>query len=161
TTFIATVAAGDLKDGAGATCCLVAQPDVNRPAVPTADGSVLVFASKANLTGDNPSPFAHIYRYVTADGSLGCIPLPPPAGAPPSELGCGLRRRLRAGWRADDRRRLGDLLPKPRPARPAGPQQRHASRRAIRVPGHRGRLRVGERERLPDLGRARARVVPR
>ena len=55
TTFIATVSDADLTDRSGATCCLVAQPDVNRPAVPTADGSVLVFASGADLTGDNPS----------------------------------------------------------------------------------------------------------
>jgi hypothetical protein len=55
TTFIATVSDGDLLDRSGATCCLVAQPDVNRPAVPTADGSVLVFASSGDLTGDNPA----------------------------------------------------------------------------------------------------------
>jgi hypothetical protein len=81
TTFIATLAdgdGGDLLDQFGARCCLNAQPDVNRPAVPTADGSVLVFASTADLTGENSSGFAQIYRYVTSSGDLVCISCPPP-----------------------------------------------------------------------------------
>ncbi len=49
TTFIATVSEQDVTGN------LVDQPDVNRPAVPTPDGSVLVFSSDADLTGDNPS----------------------------------------------------------------------------------------------------------
>jgi hypothetical protein len=49
TTFIATVSEQDV------TGKLVDEPDVNRPAVPTPDGSVLVFGSDADLTGDNPS----------------------------------------------------------------------------------------------------------
>ena len=55
TTFIATLANGDVVGPFGETGPLVDQPDVNRPAVPTADGSVLVFNTSANLTGDNPA----------------------------------------------------------------------------------------------------------
>jgi hypothetical protein len=92
TTFIATLAdgdGGDLLDQFGARCCLNAQPDVNRPAVPTADGSVLVFASSADLTGENASGFAQIYRYETSSGDLVCISCPPPGtdATRPANLG--------------------------------------------------------------------------
>jgi hypothetical protein len=52
TTFIATLAERDV-DTRGEPGPLVREPDVQRPAVPTPDGSVLVFASSANLTGQN------------------------------------------------------------------------------------------------------------
>ena len=61
TTFIATVAWPDVN-GCAPICStghpsgLVAEPDVERPAVPTPDGSVLVFDSSADLTGQDPDP---------------------------------------------------------------------------------------------------------
>ena len=55
TTFIAKLAKGDIVGPSGETGPLVDQPDVNRPAIPTATGSVLVFASSANLTDENPA----------------------------------------------------------------------------------------------------------
>lgn len=55
TTFIAKLANGDIVGPSGETGPLVDQPDVNRPAIPTANGSVLVFASSANLTDENPA----------------------------------------------------------------------------------------------------------
>ena len=61
TTFIATVAWPDVNGclptcGEGGLGGLAAEPDVSRPAVPTPDGSVLVFDSSGNLTGQNPGP---------------------------------------------------------------------------------------------------------
>jgi hypothetical protein len=75
TTFIATLAATDVNNCLpncteenpyqqaqhsgfyqGAASGLVAEPDVDRPAVPTPDGSVLVFDSSGNLTGQDPGP---------------------------------------------------------------------------------------------------------
>jgi len=61
TTFIATLDEGDVSScplgcGAGARAAdLAAEPDISRPAIPTPDGTVLVFDSIANLTGQNPS----------------------------------------------------------------------------------------------------------
>jgi hypothetical protein len=53
TAFIATLGAGDVSRE-GRSGPLIQEPDVTRPAVPTPDGSVLVFESKADLTGQNP-----------------------------------------------------------------------------------------------------------
>ncbi len=61
TTFIATVAPEDVFNCGFGGCNdnfevgLVDQPDVNRPAVPTPDGSVFVFNSTANLTDEAPA----------------------------------------------------------------------------------------------------------
>jgi hypothetical protein len=61
TTFIATLDEGDVSScplgcGAGARAAgLAAEPDIARPAIPTPNGTVLVFDSIANLTGHNPS----------------------------------------------------------------------------------------------------------
>jgi hypothetical protein len=60
TTFIATLVGEDVFNCGFGGCNenfevgLVDQPDVNRPAVPTPDGSVFVFSSTANLTGGAP-----------------------------------------------------------------------------------------------------------
>ena len=60
TTFITTVARPDVFNCGFGSCSetltvgLADQPDVNRPAVPTPDGSVLVFASTGNLTDQAP-----------------------------------------------------------------------------------------------------------
>jgi len=55
TTFIGTLADSDVNGQFGGPCCLVEEPDVNRPAIPTANGSVLVFSSAADFTGENPA----------------------------------------------------------------------------------------------------------
>jgi hypothetical protein len=55
TTFIGTLDDSDINGQFGGPCCLVEEPDVNRPAVPTANGSVLVFSSAANFTDENPA----------------------------------------------------------------------------------------------------------
>jgi hypothetical protein len=60
TTFITTVARPDVFNCGFGSCSesltvgLADQPDVNRPAVPTPDGSVLLFGSTGNLTGEAP-----------------------------------------------------------------------------------------------------------
>jgi hypothetical protein len=49
----------------------------------TADGSVLLFESRANLDGYDPGGnFPQVYRYDSAPGSLDCISCPPTKGAP-------------------------------------------------------------------------------
>jgi hypothetical protein len=53
TGFVATLGASDVSRE-GLAGPLIQEPDVTRPAVPTPDGSVLVFESKADLTGANP-----------------------------------------------------------------------------------------------------------
>jgi hypothetical protein len=56
TTFIATLGTEDVINEFGsARGQLVSQPDLGRPAVPTPDGSVMVFESKSDLTGENPA----------------------------------------------------------------------------------------------------------
>ncbi len=61
TTFIATLLRSDIDTcdltcGEGAPAGLLNEPDIERPAYPTPDGSVFVFASAANLTGANGAP---------------------------------------------------------------------------------------------------------
>jgi hypothetical protein len=73
-TFIATVASSDVEGEGHDPAGLVAEPDIDRPAVPTPDGSVLVFAAHGNLTGQNPAErYAEIYRYSVAEGQLVCV----------------------------------------------------------------------------------------
>jgi hypothetical protein len=61
TTFIATLDQGDVSScalpcGAGAQPAgLAGEPDISRPAIPTPSGSVLVFDSSGNLTGQDAS----------------------------------------------------------------------------------------------------------
>jgi hypothetical protein len=74
TTFIATVAQSDVQGGGLGPVGLVGEPDIDRPAVPTPDGSVLVFAAHGNLTGQNPAErFTEIYRYSAAGEQLVCV----------------------------------------------------------------------------------------
>ena len=79
TTFITVLADSDAVDPNSSPPLgpLVTLPDVSRLAVPTADGSVLLFESTGNLTGDDPSGFYQIYRYATGSGSLSCVSCPP------------------------------------------------------------------------------------
>ena len=54
TTFIATLGSGVTNDSRDQNA-LAGEPDIDRAAIPTPDGKVLVFESTANLTGQNPS----------------------------------------------------------------------------------------------------------
>lgn len=61
TTFIATLSELDVSEcsdvcGTGNKGGLVAEPDIDRSAYPTPDGSVFAFLSAANLTGQNTPP---------------------------------------------------------------------------------------------------------
>jgi hypothetical protein len=74
TTFVATVAASDVQNAQGNPTGLAGEPDISRPAIPTPDGGVLVFASAANLTGQNPwQQYTEIYRYTVAGNKLECL----------------------------------------------------------------------------------------
>jgi hypothetical protein len=53
TAFVAPLAASDVSSD-GEPGPLIQEPDLTRPAVPTPNGSVLVFESKGDLTGSNP-----------------------------------------------------------------------------------------------------------
>ena len=80
TTFIATLSQWDVQscvpncvtNGSGAV--LTSEPDVDRPAIPTADGSVLAFDSNAQLTkyadGTSQNPAGPVTN-LTADASSG------------------------------------------------------------------------------------------
>ncbi|HEX5853884.1 MAG TPA: hypothetical protein VFY36_12430 [Solirubrobacteraceae bacterium] len=82
TAFIATLAKSDVSLE-GSPTGLVGQPDISRPAVPTPDGGALVFASAANLTGQNPwQEFTEIYRYTVAGNSLTCLSCTAPGVKP-------------------------------------------------------------------------------
>ncbi len=84
TTFIATVADGDVEGEGHGPAGLVAEPDIDRPAIPTPDGNVLAFASYANLTGQNPAErYAEVYRYSVSEDSLVCLSCTP-AGREPT-----------------------------------------------------------------------------
>lgn len=73
-TFIATMAQSDVTAEGGGPAGLIAEPDIDRPAVPTADGSVLVFAAHGNLTGQNPRErYTEIYRYSVPEEQLVCV----------------------------------------------------------------------------------------
>jgi hypothetical protein len=83
TTFIATVAENDVKSPAGSPTGLADEPDISRPAIPTPNGGVLVFASAANLTGQNPwQEFTEIYRYAVAGNTLECLSCTAPGVKP-------------------------------------------------------------------------------
>ncbi len=95
TGFVGTLTAADVEDASHQPAGLVAEPDVDRPAVPTPDGSALVFASSANLTGENPEKrFDEIYRYTAATqatpaASLQCISCTAPSDPPTANASLG------------------------------------------------------------------------
>jgi hypothetical protein len=73
TSFIGGLVSGDVSR-AGNPAGLVGEPDVSRPVVPSPDGGVLVFASAADLTGQNPwQEFTEIYRYAVEGETLTCL----------------------------------------------------------------------------------------
>jgi hypothetical protein len=73
TSFIATLSLKDAEPEAGRPGPLTVEPDYERLAVPTPDGSVLVFGSSADLTGQNSSGYFELYRYQADEGALVCI----------------------------------------------------------------------------------------
>ncbi len=73
TTFIATLSPKDTESETNRPGPLTVEPDYERLAVPTPDGSVLVFDSSADLTGQNSSGYFELYRYQADDGALTCI----------------------------------------------------------------------------------------
>jgi hypothetical protein len=74
TTFIATVVESDVQTPEGTPTGLAGEPDISRPAIPTPDGGMLVFASSGDLTGQNPwQDYTEIYRYTVAGNNLECL----------------------------------------------------------------------------------------
>lgn len=82
TTFIATVSLKDAEAEPERPGPLTADPDYERAAVPTPDGSVLVFESSADLTGQNSSGYFEIYRYQADTGALSCVSCTPDGVTP-------------------------------------------------------------------------------
>ena len=81
-TFVATVTQGDVEGevvktlqqgGLGLWVKAVRGTLVIDPSRTTPDGSVLVFQSRAALTGFDPSGHTQIYRYAASDGTLACL----------------------------------------------------------------------------------------
>jgi hypothetical protein len=89
TTFIATVASSDVsKEGHPAG--LATEPDISRPAIPTPNGDVLVFASAGNLSGQNPwQKYTEIYRYVVTGNTLECLSCTAPGVKPTGNANFG------------------------------------------------------------------------
>jgi hypothetical protein len=75
TTFVATLAPPDVNTCLS-TCAgegpsgLVAEPDIVRPAYPTPNGEVLVFASRGDVTGQDTAPATRITAPVTTDAHI-------------------------------------------------------------------------------------------
>ncbi len=72
TTFIATLLRSDIDTcdltcGEGGPSGLLNEPDIERAAYPTPDGSVFVFASAANLTGENGEPVTTLTSEATRE----------------------------------------------------------------------------------------------
>ncbi len=83
TSFIATLLQKDVvvsESSQGGP--LVVEPDYLRVAQPTPDGSVLVFDSATNLTGQNPGELFEVYRYSADSGALTCVSCPSHGIAP-------------------------------------------------------------------------------
>jgi hypothetical protein len=76
-TFIAVLDTADTEPAPEKPGPLVLSLDIERPAIPTPDGSVLVFESKTDLTGQNASAFGEIYRYEASTGALECLSCTP------------------------------------------------------------------------------------
>jgi hypothetical protein len=90
TTFIATVAESDIETPEGTRAGLVGEPDISRPAIPTPDGGVLVFASAGNLTGQNPwQQYTEIYRYTVSGNTLECLSCTAPGVKPTGNANFG------------------------------------------------------------------------
>jgi hypothetical protein len=89
TTFIGTLASSDVSSE-GNPAGLAAQPDISRLAVPSPDGHVLVFASAANLTGQNLwQEYTEIYRYTGVGNTLICVSCTAPGVKPTGNASFG------------------------------------------------------------------------
>ncbi len=81
-TFITELGVEEVESGepgSGHTGRLTSYLDVERPAVPTPNGEVLVFVARRDLTGEAPSGTSQVYRYDGASGTLTCISCGPTA----------------------------------------------------------------------------------
>ncbi|HEX5853888.1 MAG TPA: hypothetical protein VFY36_12450 [Solirubrobacteraceae bacterium] len=89
TTFIGTLVGSDVSME-GQPSGLVGEPDISRPAIPTPDGSVVAFASAADLTGQNPwQEYTEIYRYAVAGNTLECVSCTAPGVKPTGNANFG------------------------------------------------------------------------
>lgn len=89
--FVATVTDRDVEgelaeggnqvDGLGLWTDVAQELAASDPSRLTPDGSVLLFQSRAELTGYDPDGFAQVYRYDSAEGRLHCLSCIP-TGAP-------------------------------------------------------------------------------
>ncbi len=83
-TFITQLGVEELEAGeagSGHAGGLISYLDVERPAVPTPDGDVLAFVSRADLTGEDLDETAQVYRYDATSEKLICISCGPAATA--------------------------------------------------------------------------------
>jgi hypothetical protein len=78
-TFITQLGEAEVEPSSGRAGRLVSYLDVERPAVPTPNGDVLVFVSDLDLTGQNSKGTSQVYRYDAVAGSLVCISCSPTA----------------------------------------------------------------------------------
>jgi len=101
-TFITQLGLAEVEGGepeSGHAGVLTSYLDVERPAVPTPNGEVLVFVSRNDLTGEAPDATAQVYRYGAASEVLTCVSCDPTAtgsasigidpGAPAGAIGGG------------------------------------------------------------------------
>ena len=78
-TFIAQLGQDEVEPESGHVGWLASYLDVERPAVPTPNGEVLVFVSRRDLTGENANGTAQVYRYDAKSEALTCISCGPTA----------------------------------------------------------------------------------
>ena len=81
-TFIAQLGLAEVEGGepeSGHAGVLTSYLDVERPAVPTPNGEVLVLVSRDDLTGEAPGGSAQVYRYDATSETLTCISCDPTA----------------------------------------------------------------------------------
>jgi hypothetical protein len=82
-TFIGQLSLGEVESGgepeSGHAGNLTSYVDVERPAVPTPNGEVLVFVSRGDFTGEALDGTAQVYRYDATSEALTCISCGPTA----------------------------------------------------------------------------------
>jgi hypothetical protein len=83
-TFITQLSREEVESGSaelesGHAARLTSYLDVERPAVPTPNGEVLVFVSRGDLSGENSNETAQVYRYDAGSQALKCISCGPTA----------------------------------------------------------------------------------
>jgi hypothetical protein len=91
-TFITELGPREIEpeEGSERAGLLVSYLDIERPAVPTPNGNVLVFLSLLDLTGQDPQGKVQVYRYEASSGSLICVSCDPTgAGGSTLDIGAG------------------------------------------------------------------------